>query len=68
MKIAILKDKKVTSILDLQQYIIEAIVAAHGGDSWIEVPEDNLSYQNLKEGDLILSDRETDTLSIHMKG
>lgn len=68
MKIVILKGKMVVSILDLQQYIIEAIVQAHGGDSWIEMPEGNLSYKDLKEGDLLLTDRDKDEPIVHLKG
>lgn len=49
MKIAILKKNKVTKVLDLQKYLMDSIVKAHGGDFWLEVTEND----NLNEGDMV---------------
>lgn len=68
MKIIILKDKKAVSILDVQEYIIEAIVRAHGGDAWMEMKEGGIDWTDVKVGDLVLTDRSTDEPILHMKG
>lgn len=60
MKIAILKDKKVISVIDIQKYILDSVVRAHGGDSWIEVLKDEVDSDlaNIRDGDLVLSERD----------
>lgn len=34
MDIAVVKDNKILAVINLQQYLLEAIVKAHGGDQW----------------------------------
>jgi len=62
MRIAILKDKRVVSIIDLHKYVLDSIVRAHGGDAWLEIHEAELdpNMQNLRAGDMILSERGPD--------
>jgi len=72
MRIAILKDKRVVSVIDLHKYILEAIVRAHGGDTWLELHdvEADPNMQNLRAGDMIFSERDSEgvpTLVVHPK-